>query len=109
MTGNGRKALLQARDVPLIDTFQVFGPSDTPATASFKVIWEAIGPEMELGAGTAVDPTDPAAFLGRFREARATGIFSGFELGFSFESNGRATTEDTFAMLGTERNGSFLG
>ena len=33
--------------------------------------------------------TDPAAFLGRFADARSTGSFSGSEVGFSFKGRGR--------------------
>lgn len=102
------RATLHVRDLPLIDTFQFMSPNDTPATVSFKVKWEASGPEDEYGSGSAVEPTDPAAFLGRFRHARAEGTFSGTELGFSFESLPGATTDATFAELGSQRNGVFL-
>jgi hypothetical protein len=72
------------------------------------VRWEATGPRERRGSGSAVPPTDPAAFLGRFAPARATGSFSGSEVGFSFRSNGRADTDRGFAELGPERNGVFL-
>jgi hypothetical protein len=55
-----------------------------------------------------VPVTDPAAFLGRFPEARATGSFSGSEVGFSFRSNPGADTDGTSAEFGPERNGVFL-
>jgi hypothetical protein len=54
----------------------------------------------------AVDPTDPAAFLGRFAPARSTGVFSGFEVGFSF--TGQGDSDRGYAQLGPERNGTFL-
>jgi hypothetical protein len=110
-TRNGRHAVLQAKDVPVVDsfTFLPIPPVNViPATVSFRVRWEATGPLMELGSGTAVPPTDRAAFLGRFREARATGSFSGRELGFSFKSNPGASSDRGFAELGRERNGAFL-
>ena len=50
--------------------------------------------------------SDPAAFLGRFADARSTGSFSGSEVGFSFK--GRGDTDRGFAQLGPERNGTFL-
>ena len=83
-------------------------PVVIPATVSFRVKWEATGPLIERGSGAAVPPTDRAAFLGRFREARATGSFSGRELGFSFKSDPEASSDRGFAELGRERNGVFL-
>jgi hypothetical protein len=110
-TRNGRHATLEAKDVPVVDSF-TFVPippvNVIPATVSFEVRWDATGPLMELGSGAAVPPTDRAAFLGRFREARANGSFSGRELGFSFESDPGASSDLGFAELGRERNGVFL-
>src|SRR3712207_8381174 len=61
MSQDGRRALLAAKDVPVIDTFQFAGPFLVPATVSFTVKWEATGTPEELGSGKAVPPTDPAA------------------------------------------------
>ena len=105
---HGRKAELELHDLPLIDTFQFLGPSDTPAVLSMEIEWEALEDPVGRGLGSAVSPTDPAAFLGRFARAASTAEFSGRELGFSFRSNGEATTNPTFAEIGTERNGVFL-
>jgi hypothetical protein len=103
---DGRRASLEAEDVCVLDSFQFLGPNSVAASVSFKVRWEATGRRERRGSGTAVPPTDPAAFLGRFAPARATGSFSGSEVGFSF--TGRGDTDDTFAELGPERNGVFL-
>ena len=92
----------------VIDTFQFANTFQVPATVSFKIEWEAIGPSMQLGLGNTVPPTDPAAFLAIVARARSTGHFSGAELGFSFVSKGRATTDLGYAQIGTERNGMFL-
>ena len=94
--------------MPVVDTFQIFGPNMIPALVSFDVRWEAIEPPMELGQGSAVSPTDPAAFLGSFAAARAVGRFSGSEIGFSFVSNPDVSSDLGYAELGTERNGTFL-
>jgi hypothetical protein len=104
---DGRRATLEARDVCVLDSFQFGGPTNVPASVSFKVRWEATGPQERRGKGSAVPPTDPAAFLGRFAAARSTGSFSGSEVGFSF--TGRGDTDRGYAQLGPERNGSFLG
>jgi hypothetical protein len=107
----GRRATLDAKDVCVIDSFQFLGPTIVPATVSFKVRWEATRPRELRGRGSAVPATDPAAFLGRFPEARATGSltsFSGSEVGFGFRSNPGADTDGTFAELGPERKGVFL-
>jgi hypothetical protein len=103
---DGRRATLEAEDVCVLDSFQFLGPNSVAASVSFKVRWQATGPPERRGSGTAVPATDPAAFLGRFAAARATGVFSGSEVGFSFA--GRGDTDDTFAELGPERNGVFL-
>jgi hypothetical protein len=103
---DGRRATLEARDVCVLDSFQFLGPNSIAASVSFTVRWQATGPRERRGSGTAVPPTDPAAFLGRFAPARATGSFSGSEVGFSF--TGRGDTDGTFAELGPERNGVFL-
>jgi hypothetical protein len=73
-----------------------------------SVEWEAIGPPEERGSGGSVPPTDPAAFLGTFRTARATGRFAGIELGYGFETRGEASSDLGFAELGFERNGVLL-
>ena len=108
MSRDGRRALLAAKDVPVIDTFQFAGPFLVPATVSFEVKWEATGPPKKLGSGKAVRPKDPAAFRGTFAPARSTGRFSGAELGFSFVSKPGASSERGYAEIGTERNGVFL-
>jgi hypothetical protein len=104
---DGERAKVRVRDLCGIDTFQIFGPWDTPATIDYSVELEAIGDAMEVGSGTEVPPTDPAAFLGEFFPAAAQGHYTGREIGFSFES-GTVTADDTFAELGFERNGVFL-
>jgi hypothetical protein len=108
MSRSGRRAIVEARDVPVIDTFQFANPVSVPATVSFKIEWEATGQPEQLGSGNMVPATDPAAFLGIFAAARSTGHFSGAELGFSFVSKGRANTDRGYAQIGTERNGVFL-
>ena len=106
---NGRRATIKVKDLAVIDTFQFFGPSDTPALLDINVEWEATGPPEELGSGNMVPATDPAAFLGTFAPARSTGQFSGAELGFSFASKRGASTDPLgYAQIGTERNGVFL-
>jgi hypothetical protein len=43
---------------------QFLGPTLVPASVSFQVHWEAIGPVRSLGSGKTVPPNDPGAFLG---------------------------------------------
>lgn len=106
---NNRRAVLHVKNLPVIDSFQFFGPSDTPALVDFRAEWEATGPAVPRGQGDAVDPTDPAAFLGQIAPAVSTASFSGEEIGFEFESNkGASTSPQGWAQLGTERNGVFV-
>jgi hypothetical protein len=112
MTGNGKQAHLHARGVPLIESYALFGtPSplgtvSNPATVDLEVDWRATGPAVPRGSGPAGPPAE--AFLGSFAPARATGTFSGSELGFEFTTNGRASSDGAYAEIGSERNGSFL-
>ena len=108
LSHDGQQATLEAKDVCVLDSFQFGGPLTVPASVSFKVRWEATGRRERRGSGLDVPPTDPAAFLARFANARSTGSFSGSEVGFSFRSNPGASTDLGFAELGPERNGSFL-
>jgi hypothetical protein len=68
-----RRAVLRVRNLPVIDTFQFLGASDTPALVDFRVEWRASGPAVPRGQGGAVDPTDPAAFLGQIAPAWTPG------------------------------------
>jgi hypothetical protein len=105
---DGRKAVLDFEDVQVIDTFQFLSGLGTPATVSAHVEWRATGPSVKRGKGSAVPPTDSAAFLGHFAVAESTATFEGAEFGFSFRSNPGVSTERTFAEIGTERNGVFV-
>jgi len=78
-----------------------------PATVSSTGRRQATGPWERRGIGSAVSPTDPAAFLGRFAPARATGSFPGRSWG-SASGPTRVSSDDAFAELGPERNGVFL-
>jgi hypothetical protein len=86
---DGRRATLEAKDVCVLDSFQFGGPVTVPASVSFKVQWEATGPRERRGSGSDVPAGDPAAFLGRFADARSTGSFSGSEVGFGVKGQGR--------------------
>ena len=100
--------MLQVRELAVIDTFQFFGPSDTPALVDFRVEWKASGPAVPRGLGTNVPPTDPGAWLGEIAPAVSTGSFSGEEIGFEFESNAASTSSGGYAQIGRHRNGVFL-
>jgi hypothetical protein len=108
MSRKGRSARLHLREVCTIDSFVFAGANSTPADLDLSVRWEATGPAEELGSGAGVPDTDPAAFLGTFRTARARGTFAGIELGYGFRTRGTATSDLGFAEFGFERNGVFL-
>lgn len=109
MSKDRKRATLQVDDVPLIDNFQFLGAIGVPATVSLQVKWVAKGPPVLRGSGkSAPSPTDPAAFLGNFSEARSTASISGREIGFSFRTNTADTDPLGYAEMGAERNGSFL-
>ena len=105
---SNRRAVLHVKNQPLIDTFQFFGPNSTPGIVDFRAEWEAIGPPVSRGMGSAVAPTDPAAFLGEIAPAVSTAVFSGSEIGFEFESKRASTASGGYAQVGAVRNGVFL-
>ena len=107
-SNGGQEARLVLRNLPLVETFQVFGPLAIPGQVDMDVRWQATGDFVERGEGSEADPESPAAFSGNFAEADCTGWVSGIETGFSFDS-GLLTATDFYAQMGPERNGSFLG
>jgi hypothetical protein len=105
---DGRRAVLDVEDIQVVDSFQFGSGIDTPATLSFHIEWRATGPFVDRGKGTAVAPTDPAAFLARFAVARSTAEFEASEFGFSFRSDPGVSSDQGYAQMGRERNGVFL-
>ncbi len=107
ISDGGRGARLRLRQQPMVDTFTLGGPLGIAAQVSLDVVWDATSEPIARGAGTAADPTSPAAFSGAFAEASCRGRVNGFEAGFAFET-GLLTATDFFAEMGQERNGSSL-
>jgi hypothetical protein len=106
---SNRRAVLQVKNLPVIDTFQFFGPNNTPAMVDFRAEWAATGPAVARGSGDAVPPTDAAAFLGQIAPAVSNISCFGEEFGFNFKSNsGASSAAGGWAQIGTERNGSFI-
>jgi hypothetical protein len=108
VSSDGRRAVLELHDVPVIDSFQFFGPNQTPATVSLRVEWRASGRFEPRGSGAGVAPTDSAAFLGDIAPARSTARCTGEEWGFSFRSDQASTDAGGYAQLGRSRNGVAL-
>ena len=104
---DGRRAVLEMRDVAVVDSFQFFGPSQVPASVSFRIEWRASGPFERRGSGADVPSDDQAAFVGNIAPARSTIRWSGEEWGFSF-SSGQAGVDRGSAQIGRSRNGVFL-
>jgi hypothetical protein len=103
----GRSVRLHVENLPVVDSFTLFGPIEIPATVSFDVRWTSFGEVRQLEPRSS-NPTDPTNFAGEFFFATSTGSFSGSnEDGFAFEAS-LATTDDRWAEMGTERNGVFL-
>jgi hypothetical protein len=101
---DGKRLDVDVRDVAVIDTTS---QGDIPAVVSFQITWKGRGRTRSLGRGTAVEPTDPAAFLGQFFRARARGTFSGAAGDFTFQSS-RKRARSVFAELGVQQNGALL-
>jgi hypothetical protein len=104
VTRGGKRLDVDVRDVAVVDAT----PAEMPATVSFRMTWRGHGRPRRLGRGSAVGPSDAAAFLGRFFRARATGTFSGAAGTFAFQSSARRPARSVFAELGTEQTGRLL-
>ena len=102
---------MHAANVPVIDTV-VFGGTQVavPASVAWSMEWRATGPFVHRGSGKSTGPSDANhdAFDGNFAFARATGTFTGRELGFSFKSDPGVSTDKGWAEMGFEKNGSFI-
>jgi hypothetical protein len=105
---NLKAATLHVENVQIIDSFTFLGEHSVPATVSFDITWVGSGARHHYKPGSE-DPTDPTNFNGKFRDAVATGSFSGSNAdGFSFTSDPGATSAGVFAEIGIEKNGSFI-
>jgi hypothetical protein len=105
---SGRRAVLEMHDVPVIDSFQFFGPSQIAASVSFRIEWRASGPFERRGRGDMVAETDPAAFLGDIAPASSAIDSKGEEWDFSYRSDDASTDPGGWAQIGFTRNGTFL-
>jgi hypothetical protein len=99
--------VLEVEDLAVLDSFQFFGPNQTPASVSCRVEWRATGDFVARGKGSTVPAEDPAAFLGDIATARSTAFIEGSEFGFAFEARGD-TDPRGYAQMGRERNGAAL-
>ncbi len=105
---NRRSATLWAVRYPLVETYQAFATaSANPGFVNVKVTWTATDEAVERGKGSEVDPGDPAAFLGRFRDAKVTASVEGYRPGLNFRAT-NLTSEGFYANMGPMRNGSYL-
>ncbi len=107
VSNNGKRARLRLKGQPLVDSIAFGAPFGISSIADIDITWRVDGPFEDRGQGSAVDPTDPAAFEGSIAPARATGKVSATRTGFSFTATG-LTSAGFYAQLGTQANGVFL-
>ena len=115
---NGKSAHLHVENIHVVDDLQFLGGANIPSTVSFDITWTASGPRrhFKTTGETLPDGSVTTSFDGKFRQAVATGTFSGSNAdGFSFTTVGTASSAQDFfgvtgfAEMGIEQNGSFLG
>ncbi|NNE97177.1 MAG: hypothetical protein HKN24_14230 [Acidimicrobiales bacterium] len=104
---SGDTAGMRVRNLPLVDSFVFLGETQVSAAVDIDLVWRRTGHHRDRGKGKDVDPTDPAAFLGRIAESDCYGYVSGREIGKSFRTR-RLTSSTYYAQFGTQRNGVFL-
>ena len=111
LVGGSDSATVSIANLPLIDSFQFGNPDGVPGSVTFQITWVADGAVRHLRPST-TDPTDPLSFAAQFRDAIATGTFSGQSLtmpnGSTFTFAGDGSSATTWAEIGAERNGWFL-
>jgi hypothetical protein len=101
-------ATLQARDVPVLEYFTLanalsgMDAPPLPATVSFRVEWRANAPLTPMR-------NEVQGFAGEFARGAAQMEWTATSGQYSFTSAPLATSASTFAVLGRERNGIFLG
>ena len=109
--GGGDSASVTLANLPLMDSFQFGGTDQVPGTVSFHITWVANGDMRHLRPGSSA-PTDPTNLSAQFRDALATGTFSGQSVtmpnGVTFTFSGDGSSATTWGEMGTERNGWFL-
>ena len=105
---DGRQVTVVVQDLALVDDVLRPVAFTVPATVSYRIEWRGRKAQKRRGRGLDVPATDPAAFLGRFRKAKAIGTLSGAIDGFSFQSDLVTPAKSRYALVGTERNGVFL-
>jgi hypothetical protein len=103
---DGRRATLRVEDLPVIDSFQALGPNTIPASVSFEVVWSARGEALERGSTSPNGPTDPAALSGRSSQRLQPAPSR--SASWASASPPGASTKDTYAQIGSERNGVHL-
>jgi len=100
-------ASLQARDVAVLDFGTIVNALSSmappvPATVSFRVEWRATAPPMPVRNET-------QGFAAELARATAQMEWTATVGRYSFTSAPLATSSSTFAEVGRERNGIFLG
>jgi hypothetical protein len=104
-----RSAKLHLEHLPLSDSFFFGNCQGVASQVSTTVTWRATGRRPhERGQGGAVEPTSPAAFVGRFSDATCEATVSGNQTGFCFETKGVLDASGFFAEFGEQANGVFM-
>ena len=102
-------ATIKVQDLPVTDSFVIFGPNQVPATVSYNLAWQATGEVRHL-APSSDDVTDPTRLRATFRDAAATGTFSAQSItmpgGGPFSFHG-AVGVAIWAEVGHASNGRF--
>ena len=102
-----REAVLEVRDVPVIDSFQFFGPNQVAGVGQLPYRVACHRPRRCRAAReTPSRTTDMAAFLGEIAPARSTIAASAEEWGFTCRANG--STAGGYAQIGDSRNGVYI-
>lgn len=100
-------AHLKVKDYPMVESYVFGGPFTVHGTCDIDIRWRAKGPTVDRGKGNDVDSADPAAFLGQFREAKATGQVTGSRPGLDFTAKNLSSI-DYYGSIGPMKNGSYL-
>ncbi len=105
---SGRRAVLEVEDLAVLDSFQFFGPNQTPASVSLRVEWRASDGFVPRGKDLSpcrrpIPRRSWATSLSPARPASSRAASSG-----SRSRPAGTPTPGGYAQMGRERNGVFL-
>jgi hypothetical protein len=103
-SADGKTAILQMTDVPIIDQprWPALDAEATPAFLDFKLVFTSTGESVRYD-----DPLRQYRFEGSKAVAQLEATVRVPSINFTFETDSLAESKSDFAVMGTEANGKY--